>query len=513
MRPPVLRPAALLGATLALAPLTAAADPVSRDAVLAALPKMEAMARRLVSEGEVPGLAVAVVHDDAVVYLGGFGVRAMGRPETVDSDTVFQLASMSKPLSSTVVAALVSQGVVDWGDRVAEIAPDIRLHDAYPTAEVTIRDFMNHRSGLPGTAGDDLELIGYGMDAIRARIPLVPPSSSFRAGYAYSNAGFTLGASAAARPTGRPWADVAEAELYRPLGMAATSSRYADFESRTNRAALHIRVDGAWTPELTRNPDPQAPAGGVSSSVRDLAQWMRLELDQGAFPGEPRITADALAATHAPLFSRGDNPVTGAPSFYGLGWNVEYGRHGLSWGHAGAFSQGARTLVTLYPDADLGIVVLAAAFPTGAPEALADTFFDLVFDGKSETDWLAPWNAAYEGLFGPAIAAIAAEYDHAPDPATPALPDSAYAGVYANDYVGKATVTAGPDGLDLQVGPDGETTYRLRHFDRDTFLYVSSPETPAAPDALTFTIGPDGRAVSLTAGSLDSNGLGTLARQ
>ncbi|MBB5222443.1 CubicO group peptidase (beta-lactamase class C family) [Amaricoccus macauensis] len=496
----------------ALAAHSAFADPVTRDAVVAALPKLSTMAQRLVDTGELPGLAVAVVHDDEAVFLGGFGVRAMGNPDPVDADTVFQLASMSKPLSSTVIAALVTQKLVDWDDKVALIAPDIRLHDAYPSAEVTIRDFLNHRSGLPGTAGDDLEAIGYDMAAIRARIPLVPPSSSFRAGYAYSNAGFTLGATAAAGVTGHAWADVAETELYQPLGMAATSSRHADFESRPNRAALHVRVNGDWTAELVRDPDPQAPAGGASSSVRDLAQWMRLELAQGTFAGKPAISAEALAATHAPLFARGPNPVTGASSFYGLGWNVEYGKHGLTWGHAGAFSQGARTLVTLYPAEKLGIVVLAGAFPSGAPEALADSFFDQVFDGKVSRDWLTPWNKAYNDLFGPSIEATRAMYAHVPDPATPPLPASAYTGTYDNAYAGTATVTGNDEGLVLHLGPHDQT-YPLRHFDRDRFLYISSPEMPEAPAALTFTIGPDGRAGSLTAESLDSSGLGTFERR
>src|SRR6185436_3920976 len=105
----------------------------------------------------------------------------------------------------------------------------------------------------------------------------------------------------------------------------------------------------------------------------------------------------------APLMARGSNPVTGSASFYGLGWNVEFGRHGLATGHAGAFSVGARTLVTLYPKAKLGILILANAFPTGAPEGLSDSFADLAFDGRIEKDWMKLWNDVYEGMFRPAI--------------------------------------------------------------------------------------------------------------
>jgi len=134
-------------------------------------------------------------------------------------------------------------------------------------------------------------------------------------------------------------------------------------------------------------------------------------------------------------------PQTGGPVFYGLGWNLGFGRHGLTWGHAGAFSVGARSLVTLFPEEELGIVILANAFPTGVPEGLSDSFADLVFDGTVEKDWVKPWDAIYEGLLGPAVAAAKAAYAAPPSPATPAEPDSAYAGRYFNDFVGEAVLS------------------------------------------------------------------------
>ncbi|MGO4830955.1 serine hydrolase, partial [Rhizobiaceae sp. 2RAB30] len=288
------------------------------------------------------------------LYLFSRKLAGAGTLDDVLWATVFQIASLSKPISATVVAALVGDGILSWDSKIADIDPAFRLADPYPTSEVTVRDLFAHRSGLPGTAGDDLEGIGYDRAEILHRLRFVSPSSSFRAGYSYSNFGLTEGAVAAARPTGKPWEDVAEERLYRRLGMTSTSSRHADFLKRSNRAALHVEVDRAWAPKVERDPDAQAPAGGVSSTVRDLAQWMRLELAAGAFDGKPVIAADALDQTHVPLMARGANPVNGSTSFYGLGWNVEFGRHGLTWGHAGAFSVGARSLVTLFPKEKLG---------------------------------------------------------------------------------------------------------------------------------------------------------------
>ena len=152
----------------------------------------------------------------------------------------------------------------------------------------------------------------------------MPAASSFRAGYAYSNAGFTAAALAAAKPTGKSWEEVAEEKLYRPLGMSVTSSRYADFLRRANRSELHTGGVGNWAAKAKRDATAQAPAGAVSGSARDLAKWMRLELGAGMFEGKQLISAEAIAATHVPLMARGKNPVTGADSFYGLGWNIEY---------------------------------------------------------------------------------------------------------------------------------------------------------------------------------------------
>ncbi|MET3590821.1 CubicO group peptidase (beta-lactamase class C family) [Mesorhizobium shonense] len=478
----------------------------------AALSKLEALAQGAVADGAVPGLAIAVVHDDKIVFLRGFGLREAGKQEAVDADTVFQIASLSKPVSATVVAALVSDRVVSWDSRIADLDPAFRLADPYPTSELTIRDLFSHRSGLPGTAGDDLEGIGYDRAEILRRLRFVPPSSSFRAGYSYSNFGLTEGAVAAARPTGKSWEEVAEEKLYRPLGMASTSSRHADFVKHANRAALHIKVDGAWAAKIERDPDAQAPAGGVSSTAGDLSQWVRLVLGDGVYAGKPLIAADALAQTHVPLMTRGKNPVSGGESFYGLGWNVEFGRHGLSWGHAGAFSVGARTLVTIFPKEKLGIVILANAFPTGVPEGLSDSFADLVFDGKVEKDWIEAWDGIYAGLFGPAVEAAKARFAAPPSPTRPAASTSAYAGRYANDFIGDAVVSGAGDGLVLKVGPAGARSYSLTHFDGDLFLTYPDAEAPDRPAGVSFVVGSDGKASAMTIEFLDDNHMGTLRR-
>jgi len=488
------------------------AGTATRETVTHALIDLERTVDHVIETNEVPGLSVAVVYRDEVVHLQGAGLRTAGSHDAIDPDTVFQLASLSKSIASTVVAAIVSDSKVTWDSCIADVDPAFQLAEAYPTAHVTIRDLFAHRSGLSGNAGNDLEGLGFTREEILRRLRHLKPASSFRSTYAYSNFGLTEGGVAAAKAAGLSWEDASDVYLYEPLGMASTSSRHSDFVARTNRASLHVPVDGKWTPLAQRNPDAQSPAGGVSSTARDLAQWVRLELANGSYAGKPLIKPDAIGQTHRPLMDRGPHHLTGVPTFYGLGWNLEMRRSGAVWGHAGAFSQGARTVALLVPGEQLGIVVLTNAFPTGVPEGIADTFLASVLGGDTQRDWIADWNKVFESLFGPAIDVAQNAYGHPPADGSPALPLSSYAGTYTNDYLGTVSVIEARGGLMVKLGPGGERAFPLTHFDRDLFVYRPYDEMPNLPVTATFTIGHDRQASTLTLADLNDSGQGVLAR-
>jgi CubicO group peptidase (beta-lactamase class C family) len=506
----IARRALLAGISALLAPLPALAQTATKEKVAAALPRLREFARQIVDKRLVPGLSVAVVYRDEIVLLDGFGVREIGKPAAVGADTVFQLASVSKPLSATVVAGLVSDGKVSWDSRIRDIDPGFTLQDELAAANVTIRDLFAHRSGLPGHVGDDIEQLGFTQGEILQRLRLAKPAYSFRSGYSYSNFGLTEGAVAAARFSGRSWEETCEEKLYKPLGMNSTSSRYRDFMSQANRAALHVRVDGEWASFTRRNADAQAPAGGASSTAGDMAQWLRLLLADGQHEGRQVIAKDALQQTHVPASVRGVDPKTGAAAFYALGWNVDYREHGVEWSHAGAFSAGARTLVHLIPGEQLGIVVLSNAFPTGVPEGIAKTFFDLVFVGSPTRDWVAYANeifdAGYKEMMKPSLVYATPQASPAP-----ALPISAYLGDYRNDYVGDAKVTESGGSLYLHLGPAGRR-FPLTHFNRDVFVYAPMAEAPKARVGVSFLIGPHSKAGEVTVEDLNEYGLGRLTR-
>lgn len=456
-------------------------------------------------ETGVPGVAVAVVHRDKVVYLQGFGVRRTGEGAKIDPDTVFQLASLSKPITSTVVAGTLKDPA-DW-ERRAEL-PGFALKDPWVTGHVTTADLLSHRSGLPDHAGDLLEDLGYDQAYILDHLRL-EPLSPFRASYAYTNFGFTAAAEAVARAQGTSWQKLSEDTLFKPAGMTRTSTEFSAFARAPDHAATHVRnPDGTWSARFVRDPDAQAPAGGVSSTARDMARWMRLQLSGGTLDGRRIIPADTLAATHLPqILSQPPTPPENRTGFYGLGWNVSYDDAGrLRLSHSGAFDLGANTNVTLLPLEQLGIVVLTNGAPVGQADAIALDFFDTAEHGKSTTDWL-PLVARLYARTDDADRS-STDYAHPPADARPARADSAYTGTYDNPYYGKLTVTANAGatgGLTLSLGPK-PLRYPLTHYDGDTFSFVTSGENAVGRTGVVFKDG------TVRIEYLDHTHLGTFTR-
>jgi CubicO group peptidase (beta-lactamase class C family) len=518
------------GAVLVIATLAAcaAAPPYTPEAVTAEIPSQDVvrlpdgsvdraveelpdLVERVLEASGVPGAAVAVVEGEEVLFSEGFGEKVVGEGDAVDEETVFQLASLSKPIGATVVATQVTQDVVAWNTPVAELLDGFALADPWVTDHVTVGDLYAHRSGLPHAAGDDLEDIGYDRDYIIDHLRL-EPLDPFRATYNYANFGMTTGAEAVATAAGVDWATLSEQELYEPLGMTATSSRYADFLEHDNRTALHALVDGEFQALYERMPDEQAPAGGVSSNVVDLAKWLSLVIGEGtAFGNELVDPADLLPATSAQVVSAHPSVPDQRPGAYGYGFNtgvLASGRVNVS--HSGAFTLGAGTNFQVVPELGLGIVVLTNAGPVGAAEAIAAEFLDRVQFGKSTRDWLTDYGHALGSYYNPA-GDLAGE--EAPASPAPARPLEEYAGTYQNAYFGQAEVVASGDTLAVRLGPDGGYEVELEPWDGDTFAFVPTGEN--APDgsrsSATFVFEADGGA-ALTLEFFDANKLGTWSR-
>ncbi|MDQ0823587.1 CubicO group peptidase (beta-lactamase class C family) [Arthrobacter sp. V1I7] len=478
-----------------------------------ALAKLDGMVQGAMESTGVPGIAVAVVYRDQTVYTKGFGVRESGKTETVDADTVFLLASVSKPLASTVAAGAVGRNAVQWKDPVISHSPDFSLKDPFVTRNATIADLLSHQGGLRTGSGDLLEDLGFDQPYILSHLNQ-QPLDSFRSSYNYSNFGYTAGAQAVADAMKMSWEDLADEILFKPLNMTDSSYRHADYQKAPNRALIHVPAgDRTWVAKYNRDADAEAPAGGASSSVRDLARWLRLQLASGSYDGKQVIAAEALGVTHVPHAVSGPPATPGARTrFYGLGWNVSYDDHArLQLGHSGAFNLGTATAVSMLPGEQLGIVVLTNGWPQGIPEAICAGFLDVAQNGEPTVDWLSFTAGVFQQIHESEKPKV--DYSKTPDRTQPARTNTFYTGSYTNSYYGPLTVAEEGGALEFKMGPaDKTTTFRLAHFDGDTFSFNSIGENGNGLAGAIFTPGSGGTASSVKLDFYDETGLGTFTR-
>ena len=483
-------------------PLVPAMD-LPPNAVEDAVARLDGIAEQLMEKSGIPGMSVAVVHGGETVYAKGFGVTDVETGAEVDADTVFQLASLSKSLGSTVVAHQVSQNAISWDTPVVEKLPWFALSDPAVTQMVTIGDLYSHRSGLPDHAGDKLEDLGYDQRQVLERLRLLP-LDPFRISYAYTNFGLTAAAEAVATSAGKPWADLAEEVLYRPLQMTSTSSRFADYQARADRAVGHIHVGGTYEPLYVRDADAQSPAGGVSSSANDMTKWLTMMLADGSFGGQQIVSPEVLlAATTPQIVSSPPSEPAMRSGFYGYGFNVgttSAARVQLS--HSGAFELGAGTNFLILPSADVAIVALTNATPSGVPEALTAEFADLVQFGEVREDWYTLYSQAFAAMGAPDGALVGQQPPV--DPA-PAAPPASYVGTYNNDFWGPAQVSEQDGTLVLALGP--RDTFELTHWDGNVFTFALESEnaSPGTISQATF----DGDRLTLEYYDEDHNGVFT----
>ena len=480
------------------------AMPLPDNAVDNAVAKLDGMVDDLMKKSGIPGMAVAVVHGGKTVYAKGFGVKDVRSGDKIDPDTVFQLASLSKPLSATVVAQQVGQSAIGWDTPVVSKLPWFALSDPVVTRMVSVGDMFSHRSGLPDHAGDMLEDLGYERRYVLERLRQLS-LDPFRISYAYTNFGLTAGAEAVAGGAGKPWEDLADEVLFHPLGMASTSFRFTDYQARPDRAVGHIHVDGRYEPLYVRDPDPEAPAGGASSSVNDMTRWLTMMLANGSLEGKQIVDPKALLPAVTPqIVSSRATEAAMRSGFYGYGFNVaptSAARMELS--HSGAFELGSGTNFVILPSADVAIVALTNATPSGVPESLTAQFADLVQFGEVREDWYKLYGDIFKQMEQPTGSLVGQKPPANP---APAAPPASYVGTYNNDYWGPARVTENDGKLHLALG--AKLDLPLDHWDGNVFTYswVSENSPPGTISKATF----DGN--KLTLEYYDTFGKGTFTR-
>lgn len=435
----------------------------------------------------VPGAVVGIVENDSVVYLKGFGVREIGRSATVDPDTRFQIASVSKYVTAGAIGTLVDEGKLGWDTPVVAYLPGFALNDSYAGQHATLRDLLAHRTGLRHFDGDLLGRLGYSNSELLERMRYLEPGSSFREKYLYNNAGFFIAGEAAARADNRSWEDLTDARVLAPLGMTRSGAHPETLYLDDNHVAGHAGTGGdVHTIPLETASLPAA--GQVVSTGRDMTQWLRMMLNNGSIDGRQVLAPASVKEIHAASLVAGPGgPLRDPNAAVGLGCDSYHFLDERVIEKNGALD-GVRSIVILVPGKKAGLVVIANKQLTVFPEAVRDEFLER-FIGTSGVDLQARerasqagWNSLIKNVERPADAGPAK------------IVASAIAGVYRSDLYGDMRVSGGPDAgnMTVQLGPNGYGG-SLMHVTNDTW-YLSFPNPDDQVGYLTFAPGPSGAA-------------------
>lgn len=312
-----------------------------------------------IKDREIPGVAIAIVIDDQIEYIKGFGVKKVGESDSIGIHSVFRLASVSKGFASVLTGLLVKEGILDWDDKVIKYLPGFSLKDSATTQDLTIRHILSHTSGLVPHAYDKLIEANYPFKEIKKRLKEVNIACAPGEFYGYQNTVYSLISEILHSATNKEYTDLLKQRITQPLGMQDVSFSKDSLLKSKHQAEPHVRRYGQFVATKIRDTYYNVPpAAGVNASIYDMAYWLRALL--GGAPDiipleiikevcKPNIITPRLRWHHRLR-----------KAAYGLGWRIfDYAGYTMifhSGGLRGYFSQ-----IAFLPKYKMGIVVLQNA--------------------------------------------------------------------------------------------------------------------------------------------------------
>ena len=346
---------------------------------------------KMVEKWEVPGMSVAIIDNGEVIWSKGYGRKENNQNTFSDQETLYAIASNTKAFIATALGILVDEGRLNWKDKVINYLPYLRLYDPWVTAQLTIEDLLCHRAGLGTFSGD---VLWYKSErSARETLSTLEHLSkaySFRAGYGYSNLMFIAAGEVIQAVTGQSWDQYLQKAVFEPLGMDRTLTSIQQLEGTTNKATPHKTTREGNMPIEWTNWDNMGAAGGIISSVADMAKWLQFQLNQGIWNGDTLLqpaTQEKLWTYHNNyLVRKSSKMLMPAKNFdgYGLGWGIfDWNGHRVishSGGYDGMFSR-----VFLVPDLNFAGVILTNSMTGLGTYAMYDILEEKL--GGSDIDW------------------------------------------------------------------------------------------------------------------------------
>ena len=374
--------AVAVGAVLTLQP--ASARPVDHALDLQ---RLDLELKGIMATAQTPALVLGIVAGGQVVLTRSLGTATVGGTQPIDANTRFRLASISKPISATLVGKFVDQGYLQWDSPVTLLVPSFRLKDPN-SAFLTVEQLLSHRTGLVHHTLDNVMEASSTFEPIRALLPSVKAQCAIGKCFAYQNITYSYAADISYAASGQFFANALRRELFEPLGM-----------NRANLGLENLSEDGNWARPHARRPKNVEinvkpnyywleAAAGINASVSDMEQYLLAMLGNrpDVLPGEiiAKLTTQQIA-TPGEIYGTPWRRARLRAAGYGLGLRLfDYSGHPI-WFHAGAVA-GYRGMIVGLPEKNAGLVLMWNS-ETNLPTGLVPTLLDRWLN-QPEHDWL-----------------------------------------------------------------------------------------------------------------------------
>ena len=429
--------------------------------------------QKTMQDWQIPGMAVAIVKNNEIIFTKGYGVREIGTSKKVDTKTIFECASTTKAMTAVCMGILVDEGKVNWSDPVIKYLPDFKLHDPYVTRELTIQDLFLHNSGVGNTdylwADNTLT-----SDEIVTKMQLVKPSYSFRSSFVYQNIFYLVAGKVIEKVSGKPWHIFIKENIFNPLGMQHTKALLSDVKDE-NQAMPHFLINNKPTRVEMGTADAIAPAGSVNSCADDMALWMQCMIDSSKYKNKRLVKPSTWQyllqpKTMVPASEFYSTQTFTKPGFttYAMGWfQQDYKGHKLNF-HTGSLD-GAVAIHAQIPDRKFGIYVFENLDHAELRHALMFKAIDL-FELGGTTDWSALLKPMYDSL-----KLVNSQQDSANIPTqigstAPLLNLQSYTGIFEDELYGNIKIELVKNELKATVNNTLHAT--LTHFHFNTFKTI-----------------------------------------
>ncbi|MEP7168101.1 MAG: serine hydrolase [Bacteroidota bacterium] len=401
---------------------------------------------------DIPGVAVSVVKEGKIIYMKGFGVRETGKAGKVDENTLFMIASNTKAYTATAICLLDYEKRLSLNDKITRWMPDFKLYDELASREVTIRDMMCHRIGFQTFQSD---FLNWGSNLNRKEVITnmrnVKPIYSFRSRYGYCNSCFVTAGEIILVVTDTSWDDFLKYTIFQPLKMNRTTTKQAGIITDNNAAKPYTIFDGKLTTLSFDSIDNLGPCGSINSCVKDISNWIIMQLDSGRFEGKQVIPFEVLQKTRNSntIINEPHDPMFRSKHFYtyGLGWFLEDYEGKKIISHDGG-ADGFVTNTTFIPEENFGFTILtntdANNFFIALQHQLIDAALNIPYRNYSEI-----YFSANEKIVAQQNSVMKALWKKAAGNPKPGLALRSYAGKYSNEVYGEIEIKSENNKLNI----------------------------------------------------------------